>query len=178
MTIEGQADNEVTRAVAKIAKILGYKVVIYDMMATKEKYPGADLILNSLSALEKIRLDRHVIAVLTTMGKTWVDEEILERLLKTDVGVGELVSSVRRAQDIFKLLMKKGYKIEDLRRIKTPAGLDIGAISPEEIAISVLAEIIMLRRGGSRKSMREVRGDPLETIEKELERKYLAQDPS
>jgi xanthine dehydrogenase accessory factor len=74
--------------------------------------------------------------------------------------------------------MKKVYKIEDLRRIKTPAGLDIGAISPEEIAISVLAEIIMLRRGGSGKTMREVRGDPLVTIEKELERKYLAQDPS
>jgi xanthine/CO dehydrogenase XdhC/CoxF family maturation factor len=110
--------------VAKIAKILGYKVVIYDMMATKEKYPEADLILNSLSALEKIRLDRRVIAVLATMGKTWVDEEILERLLKTEIGVIELVSSVRRAQEIFKLLMKKGYKIEDLRRISHAAGLN------------------------------------------------------
>jgi xanthine dehydrogenase accessory factor len=178
MTIEGQADNEVTRAVAKIAKVLGYKVVVYDMMATREKYPEADLILNSLSALEKIRLDRRVIAVLATMGKTWVDEEILERLLKTDIGVGELVPSVRGAQEIFKLLMKRGYKIEDLRRIKTPVGLDIGAMSPEEIAMSVLAEIIMLRRGGSGKSMREVRGDPLETIEKELEKQYLAQAPS
>jgi len=161
-------DNEVTRAIARIGKILGYKVVVYDMMATKEKYPEADVILNSLSGLEKIRVDRHTIAVLATMGKTWVDEEILERLLKTDVGLIELVSSVRRAQEILRLLIKKGFSTEDLKRIRTPAGIDIGAISPEEIAISVLAEIIMLRRGGSGKSMREVKGNPLEAVEREL----------
>jgi len=159
-------DNEVVRSLAKVAKILGYKVVIYDMLATKEKYPEADSIINSPSALEKIRVDRHTVAVLATMGKTWVDEEVLEKLLKTGIGVIELVSSVRRAQEVFRLLAKKGFSLEELRKIRTPAGIDIGAISPAEIAISIMAEIIMLRRGGSGRLMREVKGDPLEILER------------
>jgi xanthine dehydrogenase accessory factor len=167
-------DNEVTRMLAKIGKILGYKIAVYDMMATKEKYPEADIIINSPSSLEKIRIDRNTIAILATMGKTWVDEETLERLLKTDIGLIELVSSTRRAQEVLKLLIKKGYKPEDLRRIVTPAGIDIGAISPGEIAISVLAEIIMFRRGGSGKSMREVKGDPLEIVLSAIESPALS----
>ncbi len=167
-------DNEVTRILSKIGKILGYKIAAYDMMATREKFPEADVIINSPSSLEKIRIDRNTIAVLATMGKTWVDEEILGRLLKTDIGLIELVSSVRRAQEIFRLLLKKGYREEDLRKIRTPAGIDIGAISPGEIAISVLSEIIMIRRGGGGRSMREVRGDPLELLLQELGEKLYA----
>ncbi len=168
-------DNEVTMFLAKIGKILGYRVALYDMMATKEKYPEADVIINSPSSLEKIRIDRNTIAILSTMGKTWVDEEILDRLLKTDIGLIELVSSVRRAKEIFRLLIKKGYRPEDLRRVITPAGIDIGAISPGEIAISVLTEIIRIRRGGSGKSMREVKGDPLEILLQELGEKQYAE---
>ncbi len=170
-------DNEVVRSLAKVAKILGYRVVVYDMLATKEKYPEADTIINSPSALEKIRVDRHTIAVLATMGKTWVDEEVLERLLRTNIGLVELVSSVRRAQEVLKLLAKKGFSLEELRKIRTPAGIDIGAISPAEIAISVIAEIIMLRRGGSGRPMREVKGDPLEILEREA-RKIVEASPT
>jgi xanthine dehydrogenase accessory factor len=161
-------DNEVIRYLAKIGKIMGFRIIVCDMMATKDKYLEADLIINSLSGLDGVRIDRHTIAILATMGKTWVDEEILARILKTEVGLIELISSVRRAQEIFRLLIKRGYSPEDLRRIKTPAGLDIGAISPQEIALSVLAEVVMIRRGGSGKSMTEIRGDPLKILLEEV----------
>lgn len=161
-------DNEVTRSLARLGKTLGFKILVYDMLATKEKFPEADSVINSPSALERVRIDRHTVAVLATMGKTWVDIEILEKLLRTSVGVIELVSSVKRAQDIFRGLLKRGFSPEDLKRIRSPAGIDIGAISPEEIALSVLAEVVMIRRGGSGKLMIDAKGNPLEEVVKEI----------
>ena len=74
------------------------------------------------------------------------DEDALERLLSTDAGYVSLVASRRRAAVIVERLGQRGIGHERLARLKAPAGLDIGAESPEEIAISILAEIIQHRR--------------------------------
>jgi xanthine dehydrogenase accessory factor len=74
------------------------------------------------------------------------DEDALERVLRTDAGYVSLVASRRRAAAIGQRLQQRGVPLDRLARLKAPAGLDIGAVSPDEIAISILAEIIQHRR--------------------------------
>jgi xanthine dehydrogenase accessory factor len=75
------------------------------------------------------------------------DEEVLDRVLRTDAGYVSLVASRRRAGVILERLEQRGVPPERRTRLKAPAGLDIGAVTPEEIAVSILAEIIQHRRG-------------------------------
>ena len=74
------------------------------------------------------------------------DEDALVRVLRTDAGYVSLVASRRRATAIAERLQERGVTLEQLARLKAPAGLDIGAVSPDEIAVSILAEIIQHRR--------------------------------
>jgi xanthine dehydrogenase accessory factor len=74
------------------------------------------------------------------------DEDALDRLLRTEAGYVSLVASRRRAAVMALRLQQRGVPLERLARLKAPAGLDIGAESPDEIAVSILAEIIQHRR--------------------------------
>jgi len=74
------------------------------------------------------------------------DEDVLDRVLRTDAGYVSLVASRRRAAVVLERLEKLGVPPERRGRLKAPAGLDIGAVTPEEIAVSILAEIIQYRR--------------------------------
>ena len=79
------------------------------------------------------------------------DEDALEQALQTDARYVSLVASRRRATAVMQALRDRGVPRERLARLKAPAGLDIGAVTPEEIAVSILAEIIHVsrtRRGG------------------------------
>jgi len=75
------------------------------------------------------------------------DEQVLDRVLRTDASYVSLVASRRRAAVILERLEQRGVPPERRGRLKAPAGLDIGAVTPEEIAVSILAEIIQHRRG-------------------------------
>jgi xanthine dehydrogenase accessory factor len=76
------------------------------------------------------------------------DEDALERVLGTEAGYVSLVASRRRAAGVVERLRRRGVPAERLGRFKAPAGLDLGAITPAEIAVSILAEIIQHHRGG------------------------------
>ncbi len=68
-----------------------------------------------------------------------------------------MIGSKRRVATVLRHLAEEGYSLEALERVHTPIGFDIGAQTPEEIAVSIMAEIIMVRRGGSGRQMREGR---------------------
>lgn len=91
-------------------------------------------------------LDRRASAVVATHGDA--DEEALAGLLATDAGYVSLVASRRRAAVVAERLGRRGLAPERLGRLRAPAGLDIGAVTPEEIAVSILAEIIQHHRAG------------------------------
>jgi len=102
---------------------------------------GAD----SLQAgLEEQRLTGRASVVVATHADS--DEDVLDRVLRTDAGYVSLVASRRRAGVILESLERRGLPPERRSRLKAPAGLDIGAVTPEEIAVSILAEIIQHRR--------------------------------
>jgi xanthine dehydrogenase accessory factor len=96
------------------------------------------------AALPDVALGPDTSVVVATHGD--FDEDALSRVLATPVGYVSLVASRKRAATIVETLRARGVRAEHLDRLKAPAGLDIGAVTPEEIAVSILAEIIHTRR--------------------------------
>lgn len=94
-------------------------------------------------ALRGLSLDPSASVVIATHGE--LDEEVLTRALATPAGYLSLVASRKRAATIVETLRHRGVPAAQLGRLKAPAGLDIGAVTPEEIAVSILAEIIQAR---------------------------------
>jgi len=111
---------------------------------------AADFTVSTLSAdtlpaaLERLSLTERTSIVVATHADA--DEEVLDRVLTTGAGYISLVASRRRAAVILETLKARGAQPERLGRLKAPAGLDIGAVTPQEIAVSILAEIIQHRR--------------------------------
>jgi xanthine dehydrogenase accessory factor len=92
------------------------------------------------------RITSSSYVVVATMGTS--DEEALERVVGHGAAYVALVSSRKRAEAVFAYLRSRGVSPAEVQRIKVPAGLDIGAITPEEIALSIMAEVIQVRRAG------------------------------
>ncbi|MCE4612207.1 MAG: XdhC family protein [Desulfurococcales archaeon] len=158
--------NEVSKALARLGKFMGYKVTVVDRAADVREYPEADKVLTSIKELDNARIDRHTYAVIATMGRTEVDVEAIDYLARKSPARIYLVASVNRAQEVFRRLARKGHKISDLKaKVEAPAGIHIGAITPEELALSLVAGIVAHRRGGKGRFMVEVKGSPYDKLE-------------
>ena len=116
------------------------------------------------AGLEEQRLTGRASVVVATHADS--DEEVLDRVLRTDAGYVSLVASRRRAGVILESLERRGLPPERRSRLKAPAGLDIGAVTPEEIAVSILAEIIQHRRSDKTRGVEaEAQSTPAVRIE-------------
>ena len=140
-------------AVARVGKFLGYRVTVCDargVFATRKRFPDADEVVVEWPHrfLEKAEVDaRTVICVLTHDPK--FDVPLLEAALKTNAAYIGAMGSRRTHDDRLARLRDEGVSEESLARIASPIGLDIGARTPEETAVSIAAEIVALRWGGS-----------------------------
>jgi xanthine dehydrogenase accessory factor len=94
--------------------------------------------------LRELPLTPRTFVVVATHGDA--DEEALEHVLRSEAAYVSLVASRKRAAAVTEALRARGVPVERLGRLKAPAGLDIGAVAPEEIAVSILAEIIQVSR--------------------------------
>ncbi len=149
--------GHVGRAVAYLGAWLGFHVVVADDrpgFATPEQAPGAAQYLTcSLAQLpQQVKLDERAYVVLTTRGLA-LDVEGLPALLETPVPYIGVIGSRRRWETTAAELRKGGLDPRALERVSSPVGLEIEAETPEEIAVSILGEIIMLRRGGRAQRM-------------------------
>ena len=145
--------GHVGKAVAHLAKWLGFWVVISDDRAefcTPEMNPDADEYLpiefKDIPAVKKITPSTYVIV--TTRGVI-VDVPGLPAFLDTDAAFIGVIGSKRRWLTTVKALTESGIPEEKIRRIHSPIGLELNAETPEEIAVSIMAEILMLRNGGT-----------------------------
>jgi xanthine dehydrogenase accessory factor len=150
--------GHVGKAVAHLAHWLGFRVVVSDDrpdFATPQAVPEADeTITCALRDLpQRAAIDSQSYLVLTTRGVP-VDVEGLPALLETPAAYIGVIGSRRRWETTVKELREAGISEGDLARITSPMGLEIRAETPEEIAVSILAEIIRLRRGGTGEAMR------------------------
>lgn len=162
MVIFGAVDF--TRALASVAKVLGYRVVVCDaraVFATRQRFPMADDVVNEWPNryLEKIGDElgpRDAVCVLTHDSK--FDVPAIVGSLATRVGyLGAMGSRKTHAKRIERL-REAGVTDEQLERIMAPIGLDIGARTPEETAVSICAEIIGARTGRKAQSLRDAAG--------------------
>ena len=149
-------------AVARIGNFLGYHVTVCDarpVFATKARFPGADEVVVEWPHrfLEHTTVDeRTVICVLTHDPK--FDVPLLEAALRTPASFIGVMGSRRTHTDRLDRLRERGVSEDDLRRIAAPVGLDIGASTPEETAVSVAAEMVALRTGASGRRLTETSG--------------------
>ena len=134
--------SHVAMALHRIAKAMDYSVTVVSKGAEKVMFPGADTILEGDLTDENIRPNTCI--VVCTQGEN--DELMLEQALQSDARYVSFVSSRRKANAVFSVLRKRGVSFDQLKKVKPPAGLDIGAKLPEEVAISILAEIIQFIR--------------------------------
>ena len=133
----------VCEALASLGKNMGYRVTALSP-EFDEPVVAADVTATHLD-FSKLDLSGETYIVVASHGN--YDEEALESALKqTSCDYVALVSSPKRARAVRQDLEHSGVSAEQMERLKVPAGLDIGAVSPEEIAISILAEIVQCRR--------------------------------
>ncbi|HTP52214.1 MAG TPA: XdhC family protein [Anaeromyxobacteraceae bacterium] len=143
LVVFGQAP--VSKALCRLGKAMAYAVDVVEPGADPAAFPGADRIVPALPPPEPgRRRPREILAVVATMGER--DEEALaEALPHAPVYLGVIASRKRFAQ-MREALAARGHPAAALAQVKNPAGLEIGARTPEEIALSVLAEIVKVRR--------------------------------
>jgi xanthine dehydrogenase accessory factor len=136
-------NSPVAITLAKLATVLNFQVDVLDPLATREEFPSANLLSNELN-LDAIHLHPLAFAVVATQGHD--DEAALETAVRTGAPYIAFVASKKKFASRAEYLRECGFSEEQIARIKAPAGLDLGAVTPDEIAASILAEIIHVRR--------------------------------
>jgi len=132
-------------ALVVMAKALDYTVTILGEQVTKERFPAADRVIHGLE-FGQLAFTPNMYVVVASHGN--YDELALEAALPSPAAYVALVASKKRAGSIRNYLEQDGLPAEALVRLKYPAGLDFGASTPAEIALSILAEIIERHRRG------------------------------
>jgi xanthine dehydrogenase accessory factor len=157
-------------AVARAGKFMGYRVTVCDarpVFATRDRFPSADEIVVAWpdEFLRTAEVDkRSVICVLTHDPK--FDVPVLVEALKTEAGYIGAMGSRRTHNNRTARLKEEGVTDEQLARVSSPIGLDIGARTPEETAIAIAGEIIALRTGHSGGRLAG-RGGPIHAADRE-----------
>ena len=142
--------GHVGKALSKLAGFAGFRVTVTDDRAehaNRENIPDADniLVAGFQDVFSHIIPGRSTYIVIATRGHNH-DLEALRAALRTEAQYIGLLGSRRKKALLYKTLGGEGFAKEALNRIITPVGLDIGSVTPEEIAISIMAQIIMVRR--------------------------------
>jgi xanthine dehydrogenase accessory factor len=130
---------------ASMAGSLGWRTVVVDDGGTAQDYPDAGRVLTTLDLGPAGVSDRSFVVVAT---QGHYDEDALERALATPAAYVGLVASSKRAEAVLGYLRDRGVSEEALARVHAPAGLDLGAIAHEEIAVAILAELVRERATG------------------------------
>ena len=156
--------GHVGAALANIASLLGYRATLIDDRAefvTRERFPNGQVELvaagNWFDAVSRAVGDgRGVSVAVVTRGHS-EDEECMRAIMKVGADYVGLIGSKRRTNIVLERLREKGADEKQLQNVRAPVGLDIGAITPEEVALAIMAEIILVRRGGRGGSLSEWR---------------------
>ncbi len=132
-------------ALARMATALGWRATLVDDRGSPVEHPGVDRVVPMLD-LQAAGADQDSFVVVATQGH--YDEEALERALETPARYIGLVASRKRADTVLAYLRARDVPDDQLARIEAPAGLDLGHVPSEEIAVAILAELVQLRAKG------------------------------
>lgn len=140
------------QALARLGQLMNFEINVCDPEIQRGTFPKDVKTFSELD-LSQVKKVPQTYVIVSTHGR--YDEEALEQALSTHADYIGLISSRKRAGTIFEYLKTKGITKKDWQRVKAPAGLDIGAKIPDEIALSILAEIVEFRRRKSAEETKE-----------------------
>jgi xanthine dehydrogenase accessory factor len=142
----------VARPIAALAAATGFAVTVVDgreEWATAERFPGMDVRCREPDAAARdLDLREGDYAVVVTHDHA-LDQRVVQELLRRPLRFTGMIGSLAKQRKFALRLRARGFTDEQLARLRTPLGLAIGAQTPEEIAVSVLAELVAVRRGGA-----------------------------
>ena len=150
--------GHVSKAIAPLAGTLGFRVFVTDdreEFANAERFPEADIIVaeNPETALPQLPINANTFIIIATRGHRY-DNVALEAAALTPAKYVGLLGSKRKTILIYEDLIRSGLPIERIREIRSPVGLDVRGRTPEEIAVSIMAEVLMFRLGGTGQPMK------------------------
>jgi xanthine dehydrogenase accessory factor len=142
--------GHISLPLAKMGKLLGFKIAVIDdraEFANPDRFPEADITLadDFTKTFPKLKIDKSSYIVIVTRGHQY-DDMVLEWAVGTKAKYIGMIGSKAKTKAVFSHLLAKGIAKGQLDRVHAPIGLEIHAQTPEEIAVSILAEIIMVRR--------------------------------
>jgi xanthine dehydrogenase accessory factor len=154
--------GHISVSVSKISAMSGFQVTVIDdrpEFANQERFPEAGQVIAEKfsTAFPRLQVTRSSYLVIVTRGHA-DDQQVLEWALTTEAGYIGMIGSKRKIGTLYRNLEEKGIAREKLLRVHAPIGLDIGALTPEEIAVSIVAQMIQFRRKSS--SERQAPGKP------------------
>jgi xanthine dehydrogenase accessory factor len=145
--------GRVAEALCIFGDLLGLDVIVNDPGVEWERYPGAKRLITDDLDYDQLTPAAGDYVVIATQHKG--DHESIKKALASQAGYIALIASRKRSGLVLDYLREEGFTDDDIARVMAPSGLDLGARTPEEIALCVMSEIVLTRRGGSGMRMRE-----------------------
>jgi xanthine dehydrogenase accessory factor len=139
--------GRVAEVICAIGDTLGYRVIVNDLGATWDKFPNAKHIITDDLDYSQLTPKQSDYVIIATQHKG--DHESIKQALSCDAGYIALIASRKRARLVLDYLRDEDFSDEEISRVVAPSGLDLGPQTPEEIALCILSEITLLRRGGT-----------------------------
>lgn len=136
--------GRVAECLCHLGAMMAFDVIVDDLLARPERYPDATRVITDDDNYDALEPGPEDFVIVATQHRG--DHESLRRILPRDVGYIALIASRKRAGLVIDYLREAGFDEEAIARIRTPAGIKIGARTPEEIALSIVGEMVRIRR--------------------------------
>jgi len=145
--------GRIAEVLANIAHLMNFSVTVNDPAADRESFPHADRLVTADFDLTETPITSRTFVVIATLHKQ--DHLWLQKALEGNAAYVALIASRHRSKLVLDYLLATGVAPEKVEMVWAPAGLDLGAVTPEEIALSIVSQMVALRRGGSVKALKE-----------------------
>ncbi len=145
--------GRIAEALASLGHLLNFHVTVHDPSAERDKFPEANALINKDFDVKEVSFGPRTYVVIATLHKN--DHLWLQRALQGEAAYVALIASAHRSRLVLDYLLEEGISHDVVDRVWAPAGLDLGAANPEEIALSIMSQIIALRRGGTVLSLKQ-----------------------
>ena len=145
--------GRVSECLCELGNMQGLEVIVMDRIVEKESYPSVHRLITDDPNYTQLKPNKNDFVVIATQHKG--DHRSLTRALQSEAHYIALIASSKRSLLVLDYLREQGLNEARLQRVRAPAGIDLGAKTPEEIALSVISEIVLVRRNGHLRFMRE-----------------------
>jgi xanthine dehydrogenase accessory factor len=148
--------GHIAQPLSRMAKIAGFGVVVVDdrpTFANTERFPDADSVYSEGfdEAFADLQVNKNSFIVIVTRGHLH-DQHVLKWALGTDARYIGMIGSKRKIKTVYKNLQEEGVPEGEFKRVRAPIGMNIGAETPEEIAVSILAEMVQVYKGAAKEA--------------------------